>query len=491
MPLTCDEADARRIREAACGKAFATARVVVEMPFRPGGHGSISPAAREEVVERWCRMPHGLAEIFASMRTRLRMIRHARRERLVSVRREMLGRQPVIAVTGSAAKTTTVKLLGHLLGGPPRIGVSMYANTARDVLGQFARMAPDTAAVVVEASEFPPGNLARSAAAMRPSVAVLTIAGNDHYTAFRGAEAVALEMATLARFVTADGIVVMNADDDNLRRAVIDATAPLVTFGVGPGADYRAIEVAIGPRHTLSLTCRHGGEDIELQTPFVGRHFHVPTLAAVAAAHRLGVPWPEIQARLAGFEPVFGRCSVLTIPDGPLFICDTTKAPAWSMASSVETLESFTTAPRRTLVLGTLSDYPGDSRRTYRKAWRHARERVDRAIFLRHSPSHVGVSDDERASGRAIFMDTVQSIAAHVQSTAIPGEVILLKGSCPADHLDRIAHDAVASVACWLDKCGLNRNCINCEWMRDPTPIQLRPIKSLQHKLSGRLRIAG
>jgi UDP-N-acetylmuramoyl-tripeptide--D-alanyl-D-alanine ligase len=320
---------------------------------------------------------------------------------------------------------------------------------------------------------------------------VLTISGFDHYTAFRGAEAVAAEMATLAHMVPADGMVVVNADDDDLRRVIGDVRGRLVTFGLHPDADYRAVDIITGPQHTVTITCRHGGEEILLKTPFVGKQFHVPTLAAVAAAHGLGIAWPEIQDRLARFEPVFGRCSLVTVPDGPVFICDTTKAPVWSMASSVETLDAFASAPRRTLVLGTLSDYPGDSRRAYRNVWRHARERVDRAIFLRHTPSHVGASADEIAAGRTLFMDSVQAIAAHVRETAIPGEVILLKGSSLADHLDRIAHDATTPVACWIDKCGLNRNCINCEWMLDRTPIRLRPLKSLQHKLAGRQRIAG
>jgi hypothetical protein len=69
--------------------------------------------------------------------------------------------------------------------------------------------------------------------------------------------------------------------------------------------------------------------------------------------------------------------------------------------------------------------------------------------------------------------------------------VILLKGSSGADHLDRIAHAFVSPVACWLDKCGRNMNCINCEWMRDHTPATLRPLKKLQHKVLGRRRIYG
>jgi len=429
--------------------------------------------------------------MFRTIRCQLRRIRHGHRERLAAARRDRLGKRPVIAVTGSAAKTTTVKLLGHLLGGPPAVGISMYANTARDVLGQFTQMGSDARCVVVEASEFPPGNLARAATALRPTVAVLTISGLDHYTAFRGAGAVAAEMAILARMVPADGMVVVNADDENLRRELGAVRGRVVTFGLHPDAAYRAVDITTGSQHTVTITCRHGGEEVVLTTPFLGRQFSVPTLAAVAAAHRLGIAWPEIQNRLTRFEPVFGRCSLTTVSDGPLFICDTTKAPAWSMASSVETLDAFASAPRRTLVLGTLSDYPGDSRRHYRKVWRHARERVDRAIFLRHKPSHVGASADDIAAGRTLFMNSVREIAVHVQETAIPGEVILLKGSTLADHLDRVAHHATAPVTCWIDKCGLNRNCINCEWMRDRTPIRLRPLKRLHNKLSDRPRIAG
>jgi UDP-N-acetylmuramoyl-tripeptide--D-alanyl-D-alanine ligase len=159
--------------------------------------------------------------MFTAIRRQLRMIRYGHCERLAATRRARLGGRPVIAVTGSAAKTTTVKLLGHLLGGPPAVGISMYANTARNVLGQFARMGPGTTCAVVEASEFPPGNLARAATTMRPTAAVLTISGFDHYTAFRGVEAVAAEMATLAHMVPADGMVVVNADDDNLRRDAV------------------------------------------------------------------------------------------------------------------------------------------------------------------------------------------------------------------------------------------------------------------------------
>ena len=101
----------------------------------------------------------------------------------------------------------------------------------------------------------------------------------------------------------------------------------------------------------------------------------------------------------------------------------------------------------------------------------------------------MGASAEDVACGRAVFFDSAREIAAHLRATAISGEVVLLKGSSGADHLDRIAHDFVAPVACWLGKCGRNMNCINCEWIRDRTPARLRWLKGLQHKLTGRRRI--
>lgn len=436
-------------------------------------------------------MESTLRRMLTRARDGLRAARHAHRERRAAARRDLLGSAAVIAVTGSASKTTTVKLLAHLLGGPPDVGVSMFANTARDAFGQFADLGPQTRAVVVEASEFPVGTLAHTAAVLRPTAAVFTISGLDHYTEFRGRAAATAEMATLARAVPAGGFLVVNADDEDLRQSVMDTAAPVVTFGLAPEAEYRAVELAVGTDRRLWIDCLHGGESIRLATPFIGRHFYVTTLAATAVAHRLGVTWDDIRSRLASFEPVFGRCTLLEIPGGPTFICDTIKAPAWSIEPSIETLDAFADAPRRTLVLGTLSDYPGGSRSVNRKAWKHASGRVDRAVFLRRQPSNVGASAEDVASGRTVFLDTAREITAYLRETVIPGEVMLLKGSAGADHLDRVAHDFVAPVACWLDKCGRKMNCINCEWMRDRTPAPLRPLRHLQHKVAGRPRICG
>lgn len=412
-----------------------------------------------------------LRELLASMRVRRRARRLRRVEARAVRRRARLDGRPIVAVTGAAGKSTAVQLLAHLLGGPSRVAATVFSNDTTAVFTRLARVDAGAAAVVSEVSEYPAGTLERVGGVLRPTMAVLTISGLDHFTAFRTRAASAAEIATLARAVPPDGVVIVNADDSCLVEAIAAGDAPVVTFGIAAAADYRAIDCGLGTDLALSFTCLHDGAEIPLRTRLVGTHFHVSVLAAVAAAHRLGVPWPDIVERVATFEPVFGRCSPLAVPGGPTFICDTIKAPAWSCETSFTILEACADAPRRTLVFGTLSDYAGDSRRNYRKVLRHALDRVDRVIFLRHSPRHVGASPEDLASGRVLFFDDTRSIASHLRETAVPGEVILVKGSFKADHLERVALDFLAPVRCWAEKCGRARPCLECERLGIPADI--------------------
>lgn len=403
-----------------------------------------------------------LRELGLLVREGLRVRRATRLARAAARLRDRPGGPPIVAVTGAAGKSTTVHLLAHLLGGPPAVATSVSSNAAQDVFRGYLE-AGRSAAFVCEVSEFPAQTLARVAAALRPDLAVLTISGLDHHKAFRTRAAVAAELATLARGTPASGLVLANADDDELIRAITGAPPRVVTFGAAATADYRVTNVTVGADLALSCTCLHGGTAVPLVTRLVGRHQHVAVLAAVAAAHLRGVPWHAIAARVASFEPVFGRCSLMAVPGGATFICDTMKAPAWSCETSLAVLDDCPSAPRRTLVFGTLSDYAGDSRRAYRRLLQQARGRTDRVIFLRQTPSHVGATAEDQATGRVLFFPDVAAIADHLGRTALPGEVILVKGSARADHLERVALAAVAPVACRVAKCGRGRPCVECD----------------------------
>jgi UDP-N-acetylmuramoyl-tripeptide--D-alanyl-D-alanine ligase len=381
--------------------------------------------------------------------------------------------------------------LAHLLGNGPTTGACSFGNAATDTIGQFARLPATVRNAVVEISEFPLGSIDVVCETLRPNVAVLTLAGLDHYKAFRTRDAAATEIARLAHLVPADGLVVVNADDTALMTASAGVKASRVTFGRDERADYRLVDTRFDASGRLTIhVARHGAMHV-LPTRLLGRHMAVPVLAAIATAHHISGDWCAITERLAHFEPIFGRCSLVEVPGGPTFICDTTKAPLWSMPEAAAVLDLFAQAPRRTIVLGTLSDYPGASRAAYRKACAVARQHADRIIGFRHTRERLDASPEDLADGRALVAHSVREIVDHLRATALAGEVILLKGSVPADHLDRIAHAFREPVHCWLDTCGRGMNCRNCERMSDPHPHRWRVLKSLKRRLEGRKRIWG
>ena len=81
-------------------------------------------------------------------------------------------------------------------------------------------------------------------------------------------------------------------------------------------------------------------------------------MAAVACGLACGLSLDACAKAVAGFEPVFGRSSVHSVPDGPDYVLESQKAPLWTMANSI-TFMREARAPRKTMVVGTVSDYAG------------------------------------------------------------------------------------------------------------------------------------
>jgi UDP-N-acetylmuramoyl-tripeptide--D-alanyl-D-alanine ligase len=227
---------------------------------------------------------------------------------------------------------------------------------------------------------------------------------------------------------------------------------------------------------------------LSLISKFVGAHFWLPTLAAVASAIELGVPLPEIAARVACFEPLFSRCGVLDVHDGPRFIVDTTKAPWYSIPLAFEILASAQ-APRKRIVLGHMSDF-ADSTAKYRDVYRMARAIADQVIFVGDHRHRSKASDKDRNEGRFLAFGTVEEVSGHIRRTAFPGEVILLKASADL-HLERVALSFRHEVKCWKVACGKVQNCLDCGLFMAPYDLHKgRPSRYRRLKLWERLNPA-
>jgi len=384
-----------------------------------------------------------------------------------------------IAVTGSSGKSTTVGLLAHILQEHATTRRQMLDNTVNRLIQTLKSHSTEDAFVVAELGVGRKGDMAPMAQMLQPDVAIVTMVGTEHYSAFRGSAAVAEEKGALLESLQPYGLALLNADDPMVMSMVPRSRAKIITFGKDClDADYRVEKVHAAFPEMLSFTLLYQGQRLEIKTRFPGMQFWMPVAAATAAAIELGVPTQLIEKQVSSFLPVEGRCSVLSVPDGPRFILDTTKAPEGTLDLAFDML-ARATIPRKRLILGVISDYPGSASPKYRKAWLRARDLVDQVIFVGKDISLAKPNADDIAQGRIIGFATPQEAFDYVKATARPDELILIKGSANL-HLARIALGFVQPVRCWEPACGMGGDCFNC-------PGLMRPFNRKAMKMSRKI----
>jgi len=364
-----------------------------------------------------------------------------------------------IAVTGSSAKSTTVALLSHILSATAKVKTQVLANDAAGTWKTLASVSREHDYVVLELGTKAPGVILTLARVVRPDIAIITLVGLEHYAAFRSKDAIAKEKGSLVEGLPRNGLAILNGDDPRVVAMSNLTTARVVTFGKSEG-DYSQDELISTAPGRLAFTLKHGDRKSRLQTRLSGAHNCLAVSAAAACALELGVSDETVIERVASFEPVFGRLSLHAIDGGPTFILDTVKAPYYSIALVLDVLRDCI-ALRKRFVLGQISDFAGNPRPKYRDTYRAARDVADQVIFVGEHSHRSMATSDEIEAGKFIAFSNVKELSNYIKSTAVAGEVILLKSSGNL-HLERVMLDWKTEIRCWPNRCGLGRDCMRC-----------------------------
>ncbi len=220
----------------------------------------------------------------------------------------VLDARRVLAVAGTHGKTTTTSLLawilesaglapGFLVGGvPANFGVSArLGTTARD--GAF----------VIEADEYDTAFFDKRSKFVhyRPQVAVLNNLEYDHADIFPDVAAIQRQFHHLVRIVPGNGRLIVNAEDPRLAEVLaMGCWTAVETFGITAG-DWRVqLQQADGSAFTVS----HAGRELgRAQWSLSGRHNVMNALAAIAAAHAVGVEPARAIEALSSFRNVARR----------------------------------------------------------------------------------------------------------------------------------------------------------------------------------------
>lgn len=354
--------------------------------------------------------------------------------RLVETIREVSDRK-VVAVTGSAGKSTTVAMLHHVLRALPE-APKVYNpppadNIFTSVVVQLSRVDNfDHSLLEVAGSAFLRFN--RGNFTVSPDVAILTSISEAHLDYLGDLEGVARQKAHLFDQPPAGGTAVINLDTphaDLLVTHAVDQGRSVVTFGESEQADIRLI--AHDPR-TKQARITVDGEGLELTIGAEGRHMALNSLAVVATLRALGVAdWQTAVGSLASFEALEGRGETTTVAmtGGDLTVVDEAyNANPASMRAAVEAIAHRTVADqgRRIVVLGDMLELGSDPAAIHRRLAPDLAELGDVQLHL-YGEHMAALAED--LAGKARHWDDRDALTAEICATVRPGDMVLVKAS--------------------------------------------------------------
>lgn len=332
----------------------------------------------------------------------------------------------VVAVVGSAGKTTTKDILGALCAPhAPTIWAERSLNNELGLPLTVCRLEPDTRILITEMGMRGLGQVAELCAIARPSVVVIPHIGPEHLELLGSIERVAEANAEAIAALPRGGVAVVPADVRELE--------PFLRRDDVTVRRFRTSEVeARDGRIRLAL----GEHVVELELPFTQRHLAVNTLAALHAYDALGLPLDRAHEGIPALELSPWRGQEVPLAGGGFAVNDAYNANPDSLRAALEHLAERGAGRRKIAIIGEMAELGAESERYHRELGALAR-----ALGI----EVVGVGEPARAYGPSVWAATKEDVVEMAAELIRPGDAVLVKAS-RAVGLEGIA-DEIAKIA--------------------------------------------
>jgi UDP-N-acetylmuramoyl-tripeptide--D-alanyl-D-alanine ligase len=336
--------------------------------------------------------------------------------------------KPLLAVTGSAGKTTTKEILAHILS--TRFRVMKSSGNLNNHIGlplQLLKLEAEHDLGVVEMGMNHAGEIRALGELAHHDLAVVTAVAPVHLEFFGSLAEIARAKYEIIETLHPGGVAVLNADDDYVCQFGRDFKGKVVRFGIKRSADVSAQKIKLNGAEgsTFELVVGSVGEPVTF--PLVGEHNIYNALAAAAAAMERGISPSQAAAALSSVAPPEKRGQVLNL-HGATIINDSYNSNPRALQAMIDTLASMK-AERRILVVGEMLELGPTAEALHRECGKHAAEKkIDMVIGVRGMARAVA----EAACGsgtQAQFVETPEQAGEWLARNLRQGDAVLLKAS--------------------------------------------------------------
>jgi len=346
---------------------------------------------------------------------------------LATAARKLWGK-PLIAVTGSAGKTTTKEAIAHVLGA--RFRVLKSEGNFNNHFGlplMLLKLEPEHDLAVIEMGMSHAGEIRALAKIAQPEIGVVTNVAAVHLEFFDSLAGIARAKYELVESLPGSGTVVLNSDDEYVSQFGRGFKGKVVMYGTRTAADVRAEKIQSQGAQGTEFDVVVGSVREHATLPLVGEHNVLNALAAVAVGLERGLKPSEAIAELYTLAPADKRGQVLQLGNITV-INDCYNSNPKALEAMVDALAAMR-AKRRIVVAGEMLELGPAGEEMHRQAGQHvADKKIDVLLGVRGLARSM-VEGARQAGTRSEFVASPEEAGEWLAGEARDGDVVLLKAS--------------------------------------------------------------
>jgi UDP-N-acetylmuramoyl-tripeptide--D-alanyl-D-alanine ligase len=341
----------------------------------------------------------------------------------------------VVAITGSAGKTTTKEAVAAALSAKFNVHKSKgNLNNNYGLPLQLLKLEPEHEIAVIEMGMNHSGEIEVLTRIAAPDWGVVTNVGTAHIENFiDGQSGIARAKFELIAALPSSGIAFLNCDDPYVSQFGRDFAGKVVYYGAGPCADPQILS-ASEDADGVHVHLRAHEREADLTLHLLGAHNALNAMAGLAVALEAGVDLNAAVAALGTLSAGDKRGEILEIA-GATILNDSYNSNPEALRSMIHTLA---TRPgrRRILVAGEMLELGEHGPELHAACGKAAAEAsLDFVIGVRGNAEHL-VTAAAAAGVPAVFLPDAEAAGKWLVANIEPNDVVLMKGSRGV-HLER------------------------------------------------------
>ncbi len=344
--------------------------------------------------------------------------------------------RPVVAITGSAGKTTAKELAAHVLefGGRKILRNAKNYNNGLGHPLTVLRLAADMSfdmAVLEMGMSTPMNEIARLCKITPPDFAVELNVLPVHLEHLGSIENIAKAKAELVEGMREGGTAILNADDERVAGMRSLARGKVITFGIENEADVTAADVHSSGFGSTRFVLTTPEGSAEVRFPLNGKHNVLNALSAAAVGYASGMTAGQVADRLCTVKGLAQRGELLRFAAGFTVVDDSYNSNPDALLSMVETvLNASQSHVRKIVVAGEMLELGEDAAEIHRRTGESiAISGIDLLIAVGTLGKELAAGAQQAGLENVYHAESSETAGTLVASMVRSEDVVLIKGS--------------------------------------------------------------